>query len=177
MGMNEGESKSKEELLRIAEEVVAGTRDAADLDRHAITLGESIEGDAAKKLFLEHLEREESQDLRLEEQVATAEALWRSLVNQGVQRGDIVRFEATFVALEPAALAAAQALVDAFNHPAWASEGWSARVSAPGGTAPIRVVVVTRPVAFDLEVLQELTKQMMATGNDCFCDLEGLKAS
>jgi hypothetical protein len=174
--MVEDASKTKEELLRIAEEAVAGTRDAADLQRYGITLGESIEGDAAKSLFLEHLEREESQDRRLTEQVSAAEALWQLLAEQGVERGTLVRFEVTFVAIEPAARAAAQSLADEFNDPVWASDGWSARVSDPGGTARIRVVVVTRPVAFDREVLRELAKQMMAAGNDCFCDLEGLRA-
>jgi hypothetical protein len=174
--MTEDASKTKEELLRIAEEAVAGRRDATDLDRYGITLGESTSGDAAKKLFLEHLEREESQEQRLAQQVSAAEALWQSLVERGVQRGTLVRFEVTFVAIEPAARAAAQSLADEFNHPDWASEGWSARVSAPGGMARIRVVVVTRPIAFDREVLRLLAKQMMAAGNDCFCDLEGLRA-
>ena len=56
------ERPTKEELLRIAAEVWAGRRPKSDLAKYGLTLGDTVEGDEARKQLLDELEALDSGD-------------------------------------------------------------------------------------------------------------------
>ena len=53
---------TKEELLQIAADVLAGRRPESDLAKYGITLGDTIEGDLARKMLLDELDALDSND-------------------------------------------------------------------------------------------------------------------
>jgi hypothetical protein len=169
--MGESGSKKKEGLLQVAADVIAGTRGQEDLSAHGLSLGEPIVGDEAKKLLLDELDREQRQERELSEHVVAADALWQTLVTQGIKAATLGRFEATFEATE---ITAAGSLVAEFNGAEWGQEGWTARVKTEreGG---VRVTVLTRPIVLGPESLHELANLLAIAGHEHGCKFAGMK--
>jgi hypothetical protein len=81
--MGTSRSKGKEELLQIAADATASKRPRAGLEAHGITLGDPIVGEEAKRMLLEQLDTEETQERELAEQVSAAEGLWKNARRAG----------------------------------------------------------------------------------------------
>jgi hypothetical protein len=163
-----GDTKSREELLRVAAEVIAGERDRASLDEHCITIGPPIVGDEAKERFLAELEAEADDD---EEDVAAsiADALWATMVEQGVKERTRGRFEAIFFAKDQHA---ATSLVSDLD----GDDGWKAEIAkANESDGRLRIVVVTRPLVRGHSVLVVLAGLMVDAARTHGCELQGLQ--
>jgi hypothetical protein len=153
-----------EGLLKIAGEVLEGTRNRADLDAHGISIGEPIVGEQAKAMLLDELKK-------AEEFEAAVTALWSELVKQGAQDGSTLRLEVLFTTVnERAAAALAASISKDFG-----SDGWTATVTKSGDASKgLRVTVVTRPLVLGPEVIEALLEQMTDTAREFSCDLNGV---
>ncbi len=163
--MTKSREPQVEDLLKVAAEVLEGTRDRADLDAHGISIGEPIAGDETKAMLLEELKQ-------AEEVESVAAALWAEMIMQGAQEGNTARLEALFASEDERAAASLAASISRD----FASDGWEVRVaksSAP--SEELRVTVLTRPVVLGPEVLQVLLGQMTDTAGEFSCAFHGLR--
>ncbi len=160
-------ANQKEELLRVASDVIAGRREPIAMDEHGLTLGAPISGDAAKLMLLAEMAQLDEYARFLAEQVSAAESLWQRLIVQGIKEGSTGRYDAIF---EAAALQDAEALRAEYG-----DDGWSAAVKGAGNDGCSRVVVTSRPVVLGLEVVQALVKMMVESGQEFSCRFVGLQ--
>lgn len=86
-----GREDQKDELLRIAADVVAGERDPTDLEKHGIGLGDPIAGDAAKQMLLAELAEADEADRAWAEQILLAEEYWAKLAVEGLKLTTLTR--------------------------------------------------------------------------------------
>ncbi|MDI3287465.1 hypothetical protein [Polyangium sp. 15x6] len=159
--MGNPSTAQKEEVLKIAAEVVAGKRDSADLP-HGITLGEPISGEDAKRLLLQEIEDQEKADEKRAAHLRAAEALWSKMAADGVQEGSRGRFEAFFVSSDRASATSLAAELGG-------DEDWEAKVSEENA-GQLQIKVITRPLVRGLEVVVELANQMDIHAREFGCE-------
>ncbi len=167
--MSNASTPDRPDLLTVASEVIEGKRDSSELAANGITIGERTEGEAAKKLLLDALDREEAADRELADRLRAAESLWSRMADLGVEEGSMGQFEAGFVAKDRRTAELLAANFEALD------EGWKSAIVPDTAHRLFRVTVITRAVVLGLEVVVELTKIMAGEAHNLGCDFVGLE--